>query len=70
MRTGEDEMPMARRTRAEADSLKGETARDKSCKDAAEVLISRQDIQMFLLCSNTVDGPIARADLGSGAEVG
>jgi hypothetical protein len=60
---------MARRTRADVDSIKGATARDKLCEDAAEVLISRQDIQMSLLCSNTMDGPIARADLRSGAKI-
>jgi hypothetical protein len=27
-------MPIVRRTRADVDSLKGETAGDKSCKDA------------------------------------
>jgi hypothetical protein len=32
---------MARRTRADVDSLKGETARDKLCEDAAEALIFR-----------------------------
>jgi hypothetical protein len=52
MRTGEDEMPMARRTRADVDSLKGETARDKLCKDAAEALIPEIRYQMFLICSN------------------
>ncbi len=42
---------MARGTRADVDSLKGETAGDKSCKDAA-ALISETRYQMFLLCSN------------------
>jgi hypothetical protein len=44
-------MPIARRTWADADSLKGETAGDKSCKDAA-ALISEIRYQKFLLCSN------------------
>jgi hypothetical protein len=45
-------MPIVRRTRADVGSLKGETAGDKSCKDAAEVLISEIRYQKFLLCSN------------------
>ncbi len=47
-----EQMPIARRTWADVDSLKGETAGDKSCKDAAEALISETGYQMFLLCSN------------------
>jgi hypothetical protein len=33
--------------------LRGETAGDKSCKNAAEALISETRYQMFLLCSTT-----------------
>src|SRR6266702_4052301 len=44
-------MPMARRTRADVDSLKRDTARDKLCKDAAEALIPEIRYQMFLICS-------------------
>jgi hypothetical protein len=33
-------MPIVRRIRADVDSLEGETAGDKSCKDVAKALIS------------------------------
>ena len=63
-------MPIARRTWADIDSLKGETAGDESCKDAAEALIPEIRYQMFLICSQwRMDGPITTADLGSGAKV-
>ena len=56
---------------ADVDSRRrGETGEDKSCKDAAEALISETRYQMFLLCSNTDGRPITEAELGSGAEVG
>jgi hypothetical protein len=62
-------MPIVRRTRADIDSLKGETAGDKSCKDAAEALISETRHQMFPLCSD-MDGWADNDDrFGSGAKV-
>jgi hypothetical protein len=69
MGTGEDEMPMARLTRADVDSLKGETARDKLCEDKAEALIFRDKARCSCYVLPQIEGPITTADLESGAEV-